>query len=44
MPHDSYPIILIEKIGGNYLIGRKAETLIPIGLIYRVPDLHSFYG
>jgi hypothetical protein len=44
MPHDSYPIILSEKIGGNYLIGGRAETLIAIGVIYRIPDPHHSYG
>ena len=34
MPHDSYPIILSEKIGGNCPIGDRVETLIAIGVIY----------
>jgi hypothetical protein len=33
MPHDSYPIILNEKIRGNSLIGGRATTLIPIGVV-----------
>jgi len=44
MSHDSYPIILSSKIGGNCLIGGRAETLIAIGVIYRIPYLPRFYG
>jgi len=44
MPHDSYPIILSQKIGGNCLIGGRAETLIAIGAIYRIPVLPRFNG
>jgi len=44
MPHDSYPIILSEKIGGNCLIGDRAETLIAIGAIHRIPYLPCFNG
>lgn len=44
MPHESYPIILSEKIGGNCLIGGRAETLIPIGLTRRVPESLGFHG
>ena len=44
MPHDSYPIILSEKIGGNCLIGGRVQTLIAIGEIYRIPAGPCFHG
>jgi hypothetical protein len=44
MSYDSYPIILSEKSGGNCLIGDRAETLVAIGVIYRIPDKPGLNG